>query len=128
MRRPCEGGRESECRIGQIRDVNVVTNGGAVGRQILVSEYSHFFLGIGRGCKNVRDEVSFGIMILGASLCGAGGVKIAQADRLQTISCVIDFEKTFQSELRPAIRIFRPLRKVFSDRRFLLLPVHSARR
>ena len=66
-------------------------------------------------------------MILTAALGGAGGIEIAQADRLQTVSCVIDFEKTLQSELRPAIRIFRPLREILSDGRFLLLPIHSTR-
>src|SRR5579864_5749235 len=114
-------------RVGQVRNVNVVTNGGAIRCRISVPEYSHFFLGIGRGCKNVRNQVSFGIMILATALSGACRVKIAQADRFQTVCCVIDFEKTFQSELRPAIRILRPLRGILSDGRFLLLPVDSAR-
>ena len=63
-------------RIGQIGHMNVITNGGAVRSRVLIPEYSHFSLRIGRGCKNVRDEVSFGIMILAAASRGAGGVKI----------------------------------------------------
>ena len=83
----------------------------------MVAEYSDFFVGIGGGGKHVGDQVSFGIVIFAAALGGAGGVEIAQANGFQAVGSVVGFEKPFQSELRPAIGIFRPLRAILADRR-----------
>jgi hypothetical protein len=56
----------ADVRIGQIRHVNVVTNGGAVQRRILIAGYSHFSLRIRRGCENIGGQVGFTIVIIAA--------------------------------------------------------------
>ena len=50
---PAKVVESANVRIGQIGHMNVIANGGAVRRRVLVPKYSHFFLGIGRGCKNI---------------------------------------------------------------------------
>ena len=106
-------------RIGQIGHVNVIANGSAVGRRILVAEYADFFMRIGGRGENVGDQVGFRIMIFAAAFRGAGGVEIAEAHGFQAVGCVIGFKKALESKLRPAIGIFWPLRRVFPNRHFL---------
>ncbi len=49
-------------RLGQIGHVNVIANGCAVRRRILIPKYSHFFLRIGGGREDIGDQVGFGIV------------------------------------------------------------------
>src|SRR3982750_2351962 len=57
-----------------------------------------------------------GIVILATTLACAGSIKIAQCNIPKSVSVVVILKRSFDHELRPAIRIYRPLWMPLIDR------------
>src|SRR3989338_4114947 len=67
-------------RRGQVLDVNVIANAGAVRRVVVVAEDHELFVLSGDGAKDVGNDVRFGLMALAGlpSRMRAAGVEITQ--------------------------------------------------
>jgi len=91
--------------VGQIGDVNVIADGGSVGRRIGTAKYGNLRALAGSGGQDIGNEVRFRLVLLAAIFRGACGVKIAKPDEFQTVSVVVSFEDTLKNHLGPAVGI-----------------------
>lgn len=100
-----EGFESAEVGIGDIEDVNVVADAGAVGRRVIEAE--NFELGdiAESGVENAGNEMGFGAMVLAALGGGAGGVEIAENGVLQSGVGAIVGKDFLEAELGFAVGI-----------------------
>lgn len=99
-------GRESEdMGLGQIDDVNIITDAGAIGCGIIGAVNVTLFGLTERHFENVRDEMGFDAMIFAEFFTGSGGVEIAEGDEFEAVDLVIPVQHLLEHELGFAVRI-----------------------
>ena len=103
--------------LGEIVDMNVITDAGAVGRGIVFAKKLEWAAFSGDGFQSGGNEMSFRIVQFAdrATLVGAGGIEIAQADRAQAVSASVRFKRVFEKQFRHSVRINGLAGSVFSD-------------
>src|SRR5581483_5732533 len=110
-------GREGQdMGLGQINDVDIIPDAGAVGRGIIGAVN----LALGglaeRDFEDVRDEVGFDAMMFAEFLAGAGGVEIAEGDKLEAVDLVIPVQHLLEHELGFAVGVDGTLGQIFGHR------------
>src|SRR2546423_10041385 len=71
--------------LGQIADVNVVADTGAVGRVVIGSVNFDVRLLSERNLQDIRDQVRLDAMFLAEPLRTAGGIEITERDKAQPL-------------------------------------------
>ena len=134
------GGQRQQVRPGQVADVDVVPDAGAVRRRIVGTEDADR-PPAGQGHRqHVRDQVGLVRVPLAQPAAGrvpvrAGHVEVTQADRAQPVHPGMLGERGVDGELGRAVRAGRQRRRGFGDRHLLGIAVdgrggrkHDARR
>src|SRR5687767_8158956 len=106
---------------GKIADVDVIPYRCTVGGIVISTE------DLDRGCPALgrsydeREEMRLRCVLLAdlAVGVGAGSIEIAQSDVAQSISAVVPAQHVLHEQLGHAIRIYRVLRMILSDRQRL---------
>ena len=114
--------------LGQVLDVNVISNTCAVRRWIVIPE--DIYVGpLTKGCfKNQGDQVCLRIMIfaqLSVRVC-TGCIEIPETNRFQPVRPSEIMKYLFNHEFGSSIRIYRFFRVIFCYRGFDRLPVNRA--
>src|SRR5947208_841940 len=89
----------------QIVDVNVVSDGAAIGRRKVRTENCKWPIGSASGFDRERNSMRFGLVSLSKVTVwiGTGGVEIAQGDRFQAVSPAEVLQHSLDDHLRPTI-------------------------
>lgn len=113
--------------VGEIGDVDVIADAGAVFRRVIRAEDGDMVAYALRRFQNERDEMRLRIVIFadGAALCRPGRIEIAERDVAKAVSGGEIGEHMLNDEFRAAVDIGRTVREIFFNRRFLRLPVHG---
>lgn len=106
----------ADVRVGDIQDVNVVADAGAVGRGVIRAENFDVGNEAHGGVENLRDEVGFDTMSFAALRGSASGVEIAKSGELQRGVGAIVSEDFFETELGFAVRVDGIFGVIFGDR------------
>ena len=104
----------AEMGVGEVRDVDVVADAGAVGRRVVVAVQRQLAPGAGGRGEDVRDQMGLGVVVLAEALGGAGDVEVAQADRGQSVGPRVVGEREVDRKLRRAVGIGGPGRRVLA--------------
>ncbi len=117
-------------RVGQVLDMDIVADGGAVGRRIVGAEDVDGGAPPERGLQHERDEVGLGLVLLAdlALGIGAGGVEIAQRRVAQAPRGPEPVQHALDHQLRFAIGVDRALRRVLGDRHLVRQAIGRAGR
>src|SRR5262249_25160750 len=117
-----------QMRLGQVIDVYVIADAGAVRRRVVGAEDFDGRALAHRGLNHQRDQVRLGVVVLadGTVRAGAGGVEVAQGGVAQVVSRGEIVQRSLDGQLGAPIRVDRPLRLVLGDRYFLRQAVGSA--
>jgi hypothetical protein len=107
---------DPEVGIGNVQDVDVVANAGAVGSGVVGAENIEIRNEAEGGFKNIGDEVSLDAVGFAALCGGASGVEIAERGVVETGICAIIGEDFFETEFRFAVGIDGIFGMVFGDR------------
>lgn len=91
--------------IGDIQDVNVVANAGAVGSGVIGAEDFEVWNNTQSSVENFRNEVGFDAMGFAALGGCAGGVEITECDEMETGVSAIVGEDFLEAELGLAVGI-----------------------
>ena len=102
-------------RLGEIDDVDVVADGGAVGGGI-VSAVDVDGTVLGGGLEDERDQVGLGIVALAVALGGTGGVEVAQRGAGEASGGGGPAEHALEEELGLAVGVGGLRGGVFGDR------------
>src|SRR3990170_4198042 len=119
--RPLQG---QDVGRGQVRDVDVVTDAGAVGSRIVRAVQRHGVPLAGGDLEDDGDEVGLRTVVFTAPVAGAGGVEVAQGDVAYAL-LLIPGEHPLHDQLRLAIGVDRPQGRVFAYRHLVRFAVHS---
>src|SRR3984885_15770696 len=114
-----------DVRIGQVADVNIVADAGAIRRRIVLAEDLDALSAPQGYVEDQRDEVRFRLMRLTASLYRACDVEITEAGIAQTVDSVHPRQHVLYQPLALAIGIGLRQCGVLLDRRALRLTVNS---
>jgi len=114
-----KGAENKEMGLGQVVDVDVVTDAGAVGSGIVGAEDGDWACVAESGAENVRDEMGFGLVIFSVSVPSAGGIEIAQDGVTEPVNPAEPLKHDFSLQLGLAVGIDGKLGSVFGDRKGL---------
>src|ERR1019366_6511369 len=102
-----------DVRLGQVEDVDVIADAGAVGRGVVGAVDFAMRLPAQGDLQHVRDEMRLDAMVLAEPDARAGGVEVAACDELQPVSPLIPQEHFLEHQFRFAIRVDRALEQIF---------------
>ena len=102
--------------LGEIDDVNVVADTGAVRSGVVGAKDSAFLLLGKRDAQHVGDEVRLDSALFAKFLAATGGVEIAERHKLQPVQLAVPFEYRLEHQLAFAVRVDWLLRSLLSDR------------
>ena len=101
--------------LGDVDDVDVVADAGAVWRGIIGAE-DLAFLGLSEGdLEHVGDQVRLHPVMFAEAFAGPGGVEVAEGDELHAVELVIPLEDLLEHQLGLAVGIHRLLRRGLVD-------------
>src|SRR5208282_5354819 len=91
----------SDVRIGEIVDMDVVANAGAIGGGIVGAVNLQLSSVLGGGRNRQWNQVSLRIVELArlATFIGSRGVEVAQSHRAQSVRAVVSLERIFETKL-----------------------------
>ncbi len=103
--------------FGQVGHVNVVANGGSVGRWVVGAEDLELFAATESGFDREGNEMRFRVVVLAdlAVGIGASGVEITERSESNGVGLLVPAEDLLDRELRLAVRIHRHLKLIFGD-------------
>ena len=101
--------------VGQVFDVDIVADAGAVGGRVVRAEHRQRRGPLG-GAQDVRDEVRFRLVLLAVVLGRARHIEIAEADAAQPIGRRIPAQGALEGAFRLAIGVDRDERGMLLDR------------
>ena len=105
-----------DVRLGEIDDVNVVADAGAVRRGVVGTENPTLLLLAKRNAQHVGDEVRLDPAMFTKLLAATGGVEVAECHELESVQLVVPFEDRLEHQLAFAVRVDRFLRFLLGDR------------
>ena len=108
-------------RIGEVRDMNVVANGGAIGGWIIAAEHRKIVDMTLDRHHGSRNEMGFRIAEFTEFACriGAARVEIAKSNGTNLMGPLIVRKNAFDHGLRGAVGVNRNLRRALADGNFL---------
>ena len=109
--------------VGQVTDVDVIADGGAVGGVVVIAENEDLVAMSKCYLQYKRNEVGFHLAVLANAAVGTGDVKVAQRRRPQAVGLGIGGDHVVDCELGCAIRIRRLRRHRLCDRNLCRLAV-----
>jgi len=114
--------------IGQIHDMDVIPDTGAVPGRVIGPEDPDLLPETHGRLNDQWDEMGLGLMKLAnvPLRVSAGGIEVPQIDVLETVGPIIVLQDLLDEELGPAIGIDRILRMVFGDGDLLRMAVGGA--
>lgn len=110
-----DGFEGADVGIGDIEDVDVIANAGAVGGGVIGTEDFELRDEAESGVENFGDEMGFDAMGFAALCGGAGGVEIAESGVVKTGVGAVVGENFFEAELGFAVRVDGIFGMVFGD-------------
>jgi hypothetical protein len=110
-----EGAKDEEVRLGEIVDVDVVADAGAVGGGIVGAKNMDRAGGTKGGAKDVGDEMGFGVVVFRMAVPCAGSVEIAKDGVAESMNPVEPFEHDFGLQFGLAVGIDGEFPRVFAD-------------
>src|SRR3972149_629263 len=119
---PVAGGDEAGGVPGQVRDVDVVADAGAIGGRVVRAVQGHGISLPGGYLEDDGDEVRLRTVVFAAPVAGAGGVEVAQGDGAYAL-LLIPGEHPLHHQLRLAVGVDRPQGRVFAYRHLVRLAV-----
>src|SRR6185369_17684573 len=102
-------------RLAQIGDVNVIADGSAVRRGIVVAKDRDKGNSTLRSKEYKRHQMRFGIMMLTAFFGRTGCIEITKRHKIKAICQVISFKCAFDHQLTPTVWIDGQLWMFFVD-------------
>ena len=111
--------QRARVRVRQVRHMDVVADGGAIGSGVIRPEDAQRRAAHGRA-DGQGDQMSLGIVPFAdfAVRIGAGGVEIAQANRAQAVSPIVPAQGVFQEQLGFRIGAGGILGAILADGKF----------
>jgi len=110
-----DGFESAEVGIGDIEDVDVVADAGAVGRGVVRAEDFDVGNNALSGIENFRNEMGFDAMMFAAIGGGAGGVEIAESGVLEASVGTVVRENFFEAEFGFAVGVDGIFGMIFGD-------------
>src|SRR6185312_1568474 len=111
-----EGIESNDVGGGEVADVNVVADAGAVRGGVVVAEDGDRGPLAGGGFEHQRDQVAFGLVALAAASGGAGGIEVAQGKVMQAAAGVPG-QQALEEELAQPVGAGGGEGRSFSERR-----------
>ena len=96
-----------QVRVGEVGDMDVIADAGAVGCRVVVTEHRQLAAPLG-GHQDVRDEMCLGRVVFAECLGRAGDVEVAESDGPEAVCPAVPAERAFERALRVAVRVDRP--------------------
>ena len=112
-----------QVRVGDVRDVDVVADAGAVRGVVVAAEDPDLGAQAERHLQQDRDQVRFGHVVFAALRRRPAGVEVAERDVAQAVRRRVPRQRPLERQLRGAVGVDRPQRRVLGDRGPLRLAV-----
>jgi len=110
-----DGFESADVRIGNVEDVNVIADAGAIGRRVIGAEDFELGNDSQGGIENERDEMCFDAMGFATFGRGAGGVEIAEGGVVEAGVGAIVGEDFLEAEFGFAVGVDGIFRVIFGD-------------
>src|SRR5438128_8657153 len=101
--------------VGQIDDVDVIANAGAVRRVVISPENFDMLFLSQRDLEHVWNQMRFVAVILAEFFRCPGSIKIAERNKLETVNGIVPAENFLKGQFRFAIGIDWTLGRFFID-------------
>src|ERR1035441_5625471 len=115
--------------LGEIGDVDVIANAGAVEGRIVIAKYIKVWPQSGSSFQRQGQQMGLGIVSVTdfAAFVGSGRVEVAERNWPQTIGAAICIEDAFKEQFRFTVRVDGLAAGVFGNRYFLGRAVYRTR-